>query len=303
MNSIPILQNQESQLLKLAAQRQFYATAKRILAFQLLLSGPVATFAAILSITHAVARPYLAVLGVLFTLLDVLWLSEWQKRKREQGAKAQEAFDCDVIELPWNSLKAGSKLDPELIKEQADSYRSWELKMPTLKDWYPPELGRLPLHIARIACQRANCWWDGKQRRSYGLAVLASMLFALVCIFMFAFVSSVRFSDVMLAVVLPVAPMIVAAVRQYREHTQAADRCDKLKEHANALWDDAMNGVSASSLKRSSRSLQDEIYDGRKRNPPSFDWLFRRLRSSYESQMTFGAAELIAEATRRLKLP
>lgn len=302
MNSIPNVQNDPTQLHKLAAQRQLYGTAKRILAWQLILTGPIATLSALFAIAYPEARPFVAVWGVAITLLDLFWLSEWQKRKREQGAKAQESFDCDVLDLPWNPLKAGSKLDPEWVKEQSDAYQTWAARMPTLRDWYPVEFGQLPLHVARIACQRTNCWWDGKQRRHYGAVILSAIVVVLMLVLAAALFASVSYRDLVVVVLLPLAPMMVAGARQYREHTQTAERCDRLKEHANSIWTQALSGASAGRSKKACRELQDEIYEGRKRSPPVFDWMFRRLRNRYEGQMSFGAGELVAEAAAKLGL-
>lgn len=174
--------------------------------------------------------------------------------------------------------------------------------MPTLRDWYPVEFGQLPLHVARIACQRTNCWWDGKQRRHYGVVVLSAIVVVLMLVLAAALFASVSYRDLVVVVLLPLAPMIVTGTRQYREHTQTAERCDKLKEHANSIWAQALSGASAGRLKKACRELQDEIYEGRKRSPPVFDWMFRRLRNRYEGQMSFGAGELVAEATAKLRL-
>lgn len=302
MNSIPKAQNEESSLCKLATQRQLYSSAKRILAIQLVLTGPVATFAAFLAIIFPTARPFLAIWGIALTLLDIFWLTEWQKRKREQAAKAQESFDCEVLELPWNALKVGTKLDPELIREQSEIYKAQAAAMPTLQDWYPIEFGQLPLHIARVACQRTNCWWDGKQRRLYSSLILPSITTVILAALATALFAPITYKELMISVFLPLSPMIVAGIRQYREQALSAERCDKLKEHANLIWAQALEGASAAKLKKECRALQDEIYEGRKRNPPIFDWIFRRLRNKYEDQMSFGAQQLVLEASTKLNL-
>jgi hypothetical protein len=36
-----------------------------------------------------------------------------------------------------------------------------------LKDWYPVSVGQLPIHEARLICQRSNIWWDAKQKLRY----------------------------------------------------------------------------------------------------------------------------------------
>jgi hypothetical protein len=80
----------------------------------------------------------------------------------------------------------------------------------------------------------------------------------------------------------------------------AAARLDKLKEHAERLWNEALSKKSAAALTAASRGLQDEILESRRRSPLVFDAVFKRLRKDYEGQMNHGAAELAAEAKQKL---
>jgi hypothetical protein len=234
---------------------------------------------------------------LLVVLADILWLTPWQKRLRDSGARVQEAFDCDVLELPWNEMKAGSRPDPELVKEQSDRYeRSVAVRMPPLRDWYAPIVSDLPIHIGRVACQRTNCWWDGKQRRRYAIGV-GSIVVIVVTVTIFAAVgvmSSVP--DLILLVFGPLAPFIVLGIRQYHEQSEAATRADRLKEYSERLWADAIVGQAKTKIATQSRSLQDEILEHRRKSPMVFDWIFRRLRPAYEAQMVFGIESLVREA-------
>ena len=94
---------------------------------------------------------------------------------------------------------------------------------------------------------------------------------------------------------------MLLGMRQFTEHIEAATRLEKLKDHAEKLWNEALSGKkSPMYLTTASRGLQDEILEGRKRNPLVFDAIFTRLRREYEVQMNHGAAELVADAKRKL---
>lgn len=299
MQMITTAQNTEKQLQRLAAQRQLYATAKIILGVQALLSGPVAVAMALLVIASPALKGYAAIWGILVVLCDLFWFTPWQKRLRESGAKVQELFDCDVLSLPWNDLKAGERPDPELVKEQAEKYQKWVSKMPPLADWYAPEVDRLPLHVGRLACQRSNCWWDSKQRRRYAGMVISAVLgvfFVLLCL---ALVNGFSIEDFFLKVVAPFAPAFVLGVRQFNEQREAADRLDKLKGHSERLWNDAFQGTPETKITLRSRGLQDEIFENRKRSPLVFDRVYKWLRRDYEIQMNHGVAEFVAEAMQK----
>src|SRR2546429_7322325 len=163
MNRIPEVQNQEAQLERLRAQRYLYSCSKIVLGAQAILSGPVA-LAWSLAVLLSPQLKGIAALWVLVVFLcDFTWLTRLQEAWRERAAKIQELFDCDVLELPWNSVKAGIPPTPEEIHGNADKYIRADDGSTPVENWYPPAVGALPLGVARIVCQRANCWWDAEQ--------------------------------------------------------------------------------------------------------------------------------------------
>ena len=302
MNPITTEQNNKKQIQRLAAQRQLYATAKKVFGVQLVLSGPVAIASAVIGIFFSTLKGYIGLWGILVVLGDLFWLSPWQKRLRASAAGVQEVFDCDVLSLPWNALKAGMRPDPELIKEQSDKYARRASKMPPLNNWYPVEYGDLPLHVGRIGCQRSNCWWDSKQRRRYAVSIIIGIIVVFIVVLCAAMYRNLTIEDFILKVVAPLAPALSLGIRQFKEHMDAAARLDKLKEHSERLWNDALNGAPESTTTTGSRGLQDEILENRKQGPLVFDAFFKWHRRDYEAHMNYSADELASEARRRLKL-
>ncbi len=173
--------------------------------------------------------------------------------------------------------------------------------MPPLNNWYSVEVSDLPLHVVRIACQRSNCWWDSKQRRRYAVSVITGVVLVFVAVLWLALGGGFTVEDFVLKVIAPLAPALLLGIRQFTEQMDAAARLDKLKEHAERLWNDALSGKSALEMTTAARCLQDEILESRRRSPLVFDAIFKRLRRDYEVQMNHGAAELAAEARRRLQ--
>jgi hypothetical protein len=302
MNSIPDMQNTPKQLQRLAAQRHLYSTAKRIFGVQVVLGAPLAVAWSLLAVAIPSAKSYAALWGTIVSLADLLWLTPWQKRLRESAARIQEAFDCDVLQLPWNELKVGKRPDPEIVREQADKFEKTQANSPPLTDWYPRVVRELPMEAARIVCQRSNCWWDSKQRRRYAAWVIAGVLTTSVCILGLGLVGKITVENLLLAIFLPLSPALLLGIRQFLDQTEAANRLDKLKDHAERLWAETYNGLPASELVNKCRALQDEIFENRRRSPSVFDWIFKRLRSNYETQMNHGATELVDESKRKLGL-
>lgn len=303
MNSIPSDQNSERQLQRLAAQRQLYATAKIIFGWQLIVSAPIAVALAFAVILYPPLKAFAALWGIMVTLCDITWLTPWQKRLRSTAALVQESFDCDVLGLPWDELKAGKRPDPELVREQADKYKLWASSMPPLSGWYAKEVGCLPLHVARLVCQRSNCWWDAKQRRRYAVTIIFCVGVIFLVVLLLAMGNGFTIEDFVLKVAAPLSPAFLLGYRQFTEQMDAAARLDKLKEHAERLWVDALAAKPESEITTRSRGLQDEILENRRKSPLIFDVLFKHLRRDYEGQMNHGASEFIAEAKQKLGLP
>ena len=106
----------------------------------------------------------------------------------------------------------------------------------------------------------------------------------------------------MLADVLPFLPVLVIGIRQAADQRQAATRLDDLKRHSERLWSQALSGeISEQELTRSSRTLQDEIFEQRRQNPLIFDWAYNRLRDEHEELMNKCASILQMEASAALK--
>lgn len=302
MNDIGKSQNEPKQLQRLAAQRRLYSCAKRIFGLQLILAGPIAVAWACAALAAPRIKGIAAAWGLLVSMSDVLWLTPWQRRLRVYAAKIQEAFDCDVLQLPWNEIKIGKPVDPELVKEQADRYHRVAHRFTPLRDWYPTIVSELPLAIGRVICQRSNCWWDAKQRRRYASWIIGSVAFVTLLILGAGFAGGMTTNRLFVAVVMPLSPAIIVAVRQFTEQREAANRLDALKEHAEQLWSGLCEGDTSESLSLRRRALQDEIFENRKRSPLVFDTIFRMLRSKYEEQMNHGARDLAEQAKKKLGL-
>jgi SMODS-associating 4TM effector domain len=77
-NSISSLQNLPDNIKKLAAQRYFYARAKRLAAFQALLGAFTPIAGAIAVVLRPEADVWAATVGIGVALLDTVWLEPKQ---------------------------------------------------------------------------------------------------------------------------------------------------------------------------------------------------------------------------------
>ena len=87
-----IIQKQElpENIELLAAQRNLYSRAKNIIGLQMMLSGPIAVSAAILTIARPDMKGYVALWGILTVVFDLFVFTPWVKKLRGSAARVQE---------------------------------------------------------------------------------------------------------------------------------------------------------------------------------------------------------------------
>lgn len=300
-NQIPTRQNEELQLRRLLAQRRLYARAKRILAWQMLVTVALVAVWSFVVLWAPGLKVYAALYGIVAVLLDIVVFAPWQNSLKHKAAGIQELFDCDVLGLPWQQIKAGSPPEPETVAEYSRQCHQKNYEREKLRNWYPLEAGELPLAMGRIICQRVNCWWDAKLRRRYAVWVLASTTFIFLFAAIVGLVGHLSFESFVLAEVLPFSPVLVIGVRQFLDQRQAAGRLDELRRQADRIWTEALScKKSEEQLTTDSRSLQDEVFESRQRNPLIFDWTYRALRDEHEELMNTSASDLLKQARTAL---
>lgn len=290
---ISIRQNSPTQLRQLAAQRQLYSTVKCIDGIRVTISGIAATVLAVAGYCRPEYSTHAAFVGIGITTLDQV-----AKRSRSSyqtlAARIQEAFDCDVLEIPWNEDKAGSRPAAELVFRWAKRYDKNAAKKTPIRDWYRPAVDELDPALARVACQRANCWWDASQRRSYACWALGIGVVALASVVICAAIERV---DVLTlgARIAAISPLLVAAYEQRCGHLDAIKRLEGLIARADRLLHDVRGSGRSLLIEQKSRALQDDIFEHRRTSPPIFDRVFALLRAEHEQEMAFSIDRLIEE--------
>jgi len=295
MNAICTEQNRDLQIKRLAAQRSLYSSAKTVFAVN-------ATLSVIVPLTLSFAISHLGLQSCLSATLigiNVCFLTPCQRKLQKRAATIQESFDCDVLGLPWQPLVVGKAIDLEIVLKQASRYKRRVGSFDSLRDWYPSPVCRIPLPLARIVCQRLNAWWDANQRKRHGAYLSTGVTLLVLLPLTIGLLLNIRLLDLLL-LFAPIAPAIVFLLQHQKETRASVTRLEKLKDHAQDLWNRALRGESDQYLKAASRTLQNELYDHRHRDIPVFDWIYRHLQPEHEIQAQETAALMVAEfeATR-----
>ena len=301
MNKIPETQLEPTQLKRLAAQRQLYTDAKAVKKFQIGLNvlGPL--ILAVLVNCFGMCPVYAACCGIIVIFLNIFGFTPWQQSLKKKASGIQELFDCDVLQLQWRELKVGSRLEIETVEKYDLKYKRKKHNYSELEDWYYKNVGKLPIHLGRVLCQRSSCWWGAQLRQRYAKLVIWILVVLAVPILFFGLRGSFTLAEFILGIAVPFTPTFVLGIRQYKEYTESAARLDELRKYAERLWDKGLEEVSFEKLTRKSRDLQDEIYNHRRASPLIFDGLYKRYRNEMEKQMKGAMHKMIEDALEDLR--
>lgn len=294
--NIPEKQNSERAIKYIAAWSHLYGHAKTIAGVQFLLSVPAALAMSLIAMKWPDCKIVTTPLSLLFGWADILLFDRIQDARKKVGAKTQELFDCEVLGLSWNNVRCSPKPETELLNEAAEKQLR-TANIEKYKNWYPVEVGRLPLPFARLICQRAAVWWDMSQRRQYAYWLVAIVSLLVVGVVTGSFFANHLVRDMILSVYLPIAPAVVWAYREYRRQIEAASGLERLKGEIESFYADAIEGkhnFEAATI--FSRRVQDMIFDGRSQNPLLFNSIYNLLRNKHEIRMNEKAKEMVDAA-------
>lgn len=295
LNDIPAKQNSGRAQLLMRARQQTYARAVRLQMLQMVGVVLLPTVGAIIGIYFPETRAAVAAMSLLILALDILVLDRWMRKLLKLAAQICELFDCDVLTMEWNKFVAGGKPQEEDIQHAAAAYPKTEKAAKAIWDWYPPSVKRAPLHIARLACQRTNLWYDAKLRSRYTeWLIIIPIAIALILIIPSA-TAHLDFDAMVLTLAAPATPILVWSIRERNRQRDAWEAQRGTIEQADGLLDEvAANGCTEAECTQKSREFQDAIFARRVANPLIFPLIYRIYRSQSEMQMN-------AAADQRLK--
>jgi hypothetical protein len=296
MNNIPILQNEQKNLERLAAQRELYSAAKRWYIWQMVFTIVVPVLLAVTSLVRNDLAIASAVFGVTSFFADMYFIDNGIKERKEKAAKIQELFDCELLDIPSSPLKTSNDITVEEVLTHYNAHAKISTNIEKIKDWYPKPVGILPLHIDRIICQRANLRWDSALRKRYanfmkylGAAVLFTILLTSV-------ITEICIANVML-ILAGLIPFFQFCIKQHNDNRDSIKRLDELLQFVDQLWKRAIKEcASEQTLTLESRRLQDEIFTHRSNNPLILDFIYDRFRANDENIMNVASKRLVEEA-------
>ena len=274
--SIQERQNHPKSLARLAAQRVLYRRAKCMRAIGMLLILPVAALALAASLSDdGEFSRYVPLVALVLWFVDQQVLKRKEAEYKTEAATIQEDFDCFVLDIPWPAHK--SIVRPtfdrvtHLAGTRAGNPTAWE----ELQDWYAPSAIRDQSILSKIHCQRISCWWDVNLRRQWSTVLKVTLGIFAVLVLTLSFVTGITVAKF---VTLIASNMRVLAwgLGELNGQAEAISRIEGIHRYLSDL--SKKRQISPSDI----RSIQDEIFEIRRSNPPVPDWFYRWKRDDQE---------------------
>lgn len=294
MNEIDKNQVETRMLNLLRARTLIYRRAKNVQAVGLIISLVFPIIGLIVSALLLPSKPFIAFAALLFSFLEVLVVDRWHHAQLKNAAKLQEDFDCTVLQMDWNSFLVGNRIDPEDVFADACKKLS-DKDEQRLINWYPLAVKELPLHLARLVCQRTNLWYDSALRKRYRRVLFTGCVVLIAGAGVVSLAIDHTMTTFVLSTLAPMTPVIIWALRECNRQAATIELLDRLNDEVKKLLDRARSGATGQEISMRSRELQDAIFNHRASSPLIFDWVYNLLRSRMEEQMNAGADQLVSE--------
>lgn len=291
LNDIVSLQNSAEALTLLRARRRVLDYVKRTQRayFIAVLLLPLASVGA--AAWWQQGKPWVSFMALLVAMLDFYCIDRWQKDKIKLSARLQEQFDCQVLNIPWNSFTA-KKIIPEDIYALGADKLAPDVEA-TFINWYPSSVKVLPLQLARLACQRTNLWYDAALRNDYARWILWFEVVIIALLLAFGFVLGASFSDFVLTKLVPLVPLVMWLERERRRHKDTEINLSRLLDEIQVSIDKFISATSQEDAQGRSRQLQDAIFAHRASSPLVSNILYKIKRGHMEVRMHVGVEEFI----------
>ena len=164
-----------------------------------------------------------------------------------------------------------------------------------VRDWYPKEIGKVNIFIARLICQRTNCWWDAKLRERYGSFLKVTSILLPIALMIIGVARHLEFGRLVL-IASALIPFFQFCSKEHNDNEDACARLDLVHAYISVLWDDILKKkVTSEELTMKSRGIQDEIFEHRSKSPLILDFVYNRFRSRDEGLMDKTAEILVNE--------
>ena len=275
--SIQELQNRPESLALLAAQHLLYTRAKRMRNIALALVFLVAVLGLLAAMSMGVGISHLLpTFALLSWLLDQQALKRAESAFRTEAATIQESFDCAVLDLPWPLYKGIDQPNDDRVQHLVRAARV-KGELQSLDNWYPPDTIPPDPLLAKIHCQRLNCWWDVNLRRKWSALVTVFFCGCLGLLLVLSVMTGATVAK-LIAILASNIRVVAWGLAERQNQAEAIVRVEGIHSFLSSFT--AHHPPSPADI----RSVQDAILDHRRANPPVPEWFYQRYRDDQERE-------------------
>lgn len=271
-------QNSAASIDRLLAQRLLYRRAK-IWRYSGLGLVVVVAFLTLTSVAlDAETFTYFVSLTVAASwFADQVFIADKISSLRDEAARIQEDFDCNVLEIPWPKHRDIDRPFPDRVRTLAQAARHVRRVNSNLEDWYSPDAIPEDPFLARVHCQSMNVVWDYDLRTKWNMTIVCTSIgVATVLLTVGAFLGATLLEALVGAAMLLriVAWVVVETRSQKRAIAQCASIRKFLADH---------EFLSLRSL-HDVRLAQDMIFEHRRSSPTIPDSFYGLFRTRQERE-------------------
>lgn len=244
----------EPQALDLAkAFRRRYAVARR---WRLLRVGTgflIGTVGALLALLEPSTEEYVSAIAAAWIVFGRTVLDWYEQRQRCCGALAQELFDTQIFELPWNSSAVGSRPAPEDV-------RNWTRGQSDegLHDWYA-DTGPAQHPVDVLLSQRSAITWARQDHTTYAHLLRWAVGATFIATLVTGMALGLSLGEYLLRLGVPVLPACLDVLDIAKANAQVARTKSRLERQADVLLARARTTETPPTIAEC-RELQDGIY-------------------------------------------
>lgn len=281
-NGILERQNEENNILKLAAQRQLYSDIYLIGVVNIILTVIVpltlsfvysfvvdksSNFAIVLNTVACCLSLLMVVIAPIIDLLKI--------NKKVLAATIQQQFDVDVFMMNWDIKLFGKRknLNSEIARSSKKIFENQEKKQ-LLKNWYVKEVDELSLEDGIAACQKENFTWDRGLRKKYFIFLFIVLTIILVIQISIALVNGHTIREFICFEMFPVLSVLTWIVKTISEIIRDLELMKSLSDYVYSNEKKNMDELTF---------IQKDIFECRKTLTKIPDWFYQIFKDNDEN--------------------
>lgn len=294
-DAIKSLQNEDTSIRLLLAQRRMYSRAKCYLTARLIGMVVIGISAPIISVLWTDLAVVAGAVAGLWIFLARTWFAARERFLIEQAAAIQECFDFHVFAMPEVAPRhtAPSPEDVAILTANVTDLHKVATEQ-NLWDWYPIN-SEDPGSVSVAISQRANAAYTDRLLRTTGTVWMTCAVVWVVILFVISTVMGLSLEEFLLGIFLPVLPAALDGIEFIRGvRLSAKERADLAVVIQRRLEGDSYSFEPSELL-----VWQDRLFELRSTTPLVPDSIYWLSRKKNETAM-HSAAEGLSQTAKQL---